>query len=71
MVSTILRDRIARVKVENGLSEPFKIERSTPQGDRASPYIFILVIEILIIKLVAESGQGIEMCRSMQDLAWQ
>ena len=59
MVGTILRDRIARVKVENGLSEPFKIERSTPQGDRASPYIFILVIEILIIKLVAECGQGI------------
>jgi len=69
MVGTILRDRIARVKVEDGLSEPFNIERSTPQGDRASPYIFILVIEILIIKLVAESGHGVETCRFMQDLA--
>ena len=62
MVSTILRDRTARVKVEEGLSESFNIERSTPQGDRASPYIFILCIEILLIKLVHLGGRGIEIC---------
>ena len=69
MVSTILRDRTARVKVEEGLSDSFNIERSTPQGDRASPYIFILCIEILLIKLVHLGGRGIEMCRFMQDMA--
>ena len=69
MVSTILRDRTARVKVEEGLSESFNIERSTPQRDRASPYIFILCIEILLIKLVHLGGRGIEICRFMQDMA--
>jgi hypothetical protein len=70
MVKTILRNRQARVKVEDGLSDPFNIERSTPQGDRASPYIFILVIEILIIKLIAKSNNGIETCRYMQEIAY-
>ena len=36
--------------MEDGLSGTLNIERGTPQGDKASPYLFILCIEILLIK---------------------
>jgi hypothetical protein len=51
MVMTILRDREGMVILDGGYSKRFKIERGTPQGDRSSPYIFILCIEILILRL--------------------
>jgi Reverse transcriptase (RNA-dependent DNA polymerase) len=60
MVRTLLTDREGRVIMENGYSNVFKIERGTPQGDRSSPYIFILCIEILLLRLEDE-GAEIEM----------
>jgi hypothetical protein len=51
MVMTLLNGRKARVIMEGGYSEDILIKRSTPQGDRASPYIFIIVIEVLLINL--------------------
>jgi hypothetical protein len=62
MVMTLLNGRVSRVIVEDGYSDTVKIARGTPQGDRASPYIFIIVIEILLIKLRGMEGHGVECC---------
>jgi hypothetical protein len=59
---TLLNSRISRVIVEDGYSDSLGITRGTPQGDRSSPYIFIIVIEILLIKLKGMDGHGIESC---------
>jgi len=56
MVMTLLRGRTSRITVNNGYTESFNIERGTPQGDRISPFIFILCIEILLIKLKCLGG---------------
>jgi hypothetical protein len=37
-------------------SQTFDIKRGTPQGDRSSPYNFIICLEILLIKI--EMGGG-------------
>ena len=39
-----------------------KVNRGTPQGNRASPYLFILCIEILLIKIESEEGGVIKGC---------
>ncbi len=51
MVMTLLKDRKSRIIFENGYSESVQIERGTPQGDRSSPYIFIMCIEVLLMRL--------------------
>jgi hypothetical protein len=60
MVMTLLNDRKSRVILEDGYSENIILERGTPQGDRSSPYIFIMCIEILLIKVRMENGNGID-----------
>jgi exonuclease III len=67
MVMTLLAERGARVMVEDRLTDVFKIERGTPQGDRASPYIFIICIEILLIKLKSIEGRGLDNCDFIRD----
>jgi hypothetical protein len=62
MVMTLLNGRKARVIMEGGYSEDILIKRGTPQGDRASPYIFIIVIEVLLIKIRSMEGKGIDEC---------
>ncbi len=59
MVMTLLNGRKARVILEEGYSGDIHIKRGTPQGDRSSPYLFIIVIEVLLIKIRAMEGQGI------------
>jgi hypothetical protein len=44
MVNMLLNDRKSRIIFEGGYSEDVIIGRGTPQGDRSSPYIFILCI---------------------------
>ena len=62
MVKTILRNRQGRILMDHGVSDMFRVERGTPQGDKASPYLFILCIEILLIKLEKEAGDSIGVC---------
>ena len=68
MVRTILRGRQGRILMDMGVSDIFKVERGTPQGDKASPYIFILCIEILLIKLEMEAGDSIGVCNFIEQI---
>jgi len=68
MVGTILNRRQASIILEDCDSEKFNIGRSTPQGDRASPYIFILCAKVLLIKINSESGGRIGICEHMSRL---
>jgi hypothetical protein len=56
MVMTLLNERKACINLGNMYSKTFDIKRGTPQGDRASPYIFVICVEILLIKI--EMGGG-------------
>jgi hypothetical protein len=56
MVMTLLRDRKASINMGSTYSKTFNIERGTPQGDRSSPNIFIICLEILLLKI--EMGGG-------------
>jgi len=67
MIKTLLHNRQSMVRVGDMLTEPFDIKRGTPQGDRISPYIFIICIEILLIKLKRLEGRGINNCRFIRD----
>jgi len=60
MVMTLLNNRLARVIVNNEYSDTFEIGRGAPQGDRASPFIFILCIEVLLIRIKGETDVGIK-----------
>ncbi len=62
MVSTLLNKRTARIILDEGYSETFSIERGTPQGDRSSPYIFIICMEVLLMKILSMEGGGIDSC---------
>ena len=62
MVETILNNREARVIMGEEIGGIIKVNRGTPQGDRASPYLFILCIEILLIKIESEEGGVIKSC---------
>jgi hypothetical protein len=65
MVMTLLKGRKARVIMGDGYSTDIEIRRGTPQGDRASPFIFIIAIEILLMKIRKLEGRGINCCRNI------
>ena len=56
ILHTMLNKRSCSLMVDGFLSSSFKIERGVPQGDTASPYIFIIVLEILILRLNHDPG---------------
>jgi len=66
-VSTLLYDRKARIILDNGCTDTFGIKRGTPQGDRSSPYIFLLCIEILLIKIESMDGKGVNKCNFVRN----
>jgi hypothetical protein len=59
-ILTLLKGRQGVVLLSTGFSKKFDIKRGTPQGDRTSPYVFILCIEILLLhlRLVATERGG-------------
>ena len=62
MVGTLLNKRISNVILGENLSPDVHIGRGTPQGDRSSPVLFILCLEILLIKLEGEEGKDFYQC---------
>jgi hypothetical protein len=68
MVMTVLNDRKARIILDGCYSEFVPIQRGTPQGDRSSPFVFILCMEILLIKLSYMNGKGIDMAECIRRL---
>jgi hypothetical protein len=66
MVMTLLNDRKACINLGNMYSKTFDIRRGTPQGDRASSYIFVICVEILLIKIELGGG-GILRGRAAQN----
>ena len=51
MVKVCLNERMGCIITPNGLTPNFKLEQGVPQGDRLSPYLFVICIEILLIKI--------------------
>jgi len=71
MIETLLNERESVVIVGDGYTTPFLIKRGTPQGDRVSPYLFIIAIEVLLIKLKRLEGRGVDNCRFIKNWADQ
>ena len=50
-ISTFLKNRDAQILLGGHLTECINLEQGVPQGDIISPYLFILMVEILLIKI--------------------
>ena len=50
-VRTFLTQRNAQILLGGHLTDSISLEQGVPQGDIISPYIFILMVEILLIKI--------------------
>jgi hypothetical protein len=51
IVKTMLNSRKCNIMVDGHTTKQFNILRGVPQGDTASPYLFILVLEILLLRI--------------------
>ena len=51
IVKTMLSNRTCTVMIDGHQTESFRILRGVPQGDTASPYIFIIVLELLLLNI--------------------
>ena len=51
IVKTMLNSRKCNLMIDGYPTKQFRILRRVPQGDTASPYIFILVLEILLLRI--------------------
>ena len=52
----MLTGRTCTVMIDGFVTKPFKIERGVPQGDTASPYLFILVLEVLLLRILLDDN---------------
>ena len=50
-IKTFLKSREAQILLGGHLTDNIKLEQGVPQGDIISPYIFIIMVEILLIKI--------------------
>jgi hypothetical protein len=60
MVGTLLTERRSCIDLNSSHGKYFAIARGAPQGDRSSPFIFIICIELLILKLEVDDSGFIE-----------
>ena len=51
IVKTMLTNRKCTVMIDGYETDPINIERGVPQGDTPSPFIFIIVLEILLLRI--------------------
>ena len=56
IVKTMLTGRTCTVMIDGFETKPFNIERGVPQEDTASPYLFILVLEILLLRIMLDDN---------------
>ena len=52
-ISTFLKNRNAQILLGGHLTECINLEQGVPQGDIISPYLFIIMVEILLIKITS------------------
>ena len=52
-ISTFLKNRESQILLGGHLTECINLEQGVPQGDVISPYLFILMVEILLIKITS------------------
>ena len=50
-IKLFLTNREAQILMGGHMSSPIKLEQGVPQGDVVSPFIFILMVEILLLKI--------------------
>ena len=50
-IKIFFNNREANVIINGHLSSTIKLQQGVPQGDVVSPYIFLLMVEILLIKI--------------------
>ena len=51
LIRLIFCNREGRILMDGHLTEKIHLEQGVPQGDIISPYIFIIAVEILLIKI--------------------
>ena len=47
----MLNNRSCTLMIDGFETKQFRVERGVPQGVTASPYLFILVLEILLLRI--------------------
>ena len=52
-ISTFLKNREAQILLGGHQTECINLEQGVPQGDVISPYLFIMVVEILLMKITS------------------
>ena len=60
-IKSWLSNRLAALKIDGDLTKFFNIRIGTPQGDPLSGYLFLLCIEILLLKLKHSSDLNLNM----------
>ena len=50
-INIFFSSREANVVINGHMSSTLKLQQGLPQGDIVSPYIFLLIVEILLIKI--------------------
>ena len=53
-INTFFSSHEANVVVNGHMSSTFKLQQGEPQGDVVSPYIFLLMVKILLIKITKQ-----------------